>query len=167
MSQKNQPTTAYRFISKSKTAFKIHIHTPEDTILSRSIGYIKMGEEEGLKKAIKVRNELGKELWGKHWSRILNDPTVMLRLPHSLEPKIVHKPSPTKDNPDNRDTCYIAKWREVDENGNYKYKTVVRSINKYGKLAAYSQTKRALLDAHKENLEILTYMGRLSSIDLK
>ena len=44
---------------------------------------------------------------------------------------------------------------------------VVRSISKYGKLAAYMQTKKALLEAHKDNLEILTFMGRLNSIDLK
>ncbi|OZT82333.1 Fe3+-citrate ABC transporter substrate-binding protein, partial [Vibrio sp. 03_296] len=30
-----------------------------------------------------------------------------------------------------------------------------------------SQTKKALLEAHKENLEILTFMGRLNSIGLK
>ncbi|MDF4887213.1 hypothetical protein P3576_28705, partial [Vibrio parahaemolyticus] len=71
------------------------------------------------------------------------------------------------ENPDNRDTCYIAKWREFNDDGEYKYKTVVRSISKYGKLAAYMQTKKALLEAHKDNLEILTFMGRLNSIDLK
>jgi len=93
--------TGHRFISKGKTAFKIHIHTPDVA------------------------------------------------------------------DPNNRDTCYIAKWRVMNDKGEYKYKTVVRSISKYGKLAAYSQTKKALLEAHKENLEILTFMGRLNSIGLK
>ncbi|EJN6827384.1 Fe3+-citrate ABC transporter substrate-binding protein [Vibrio cidicii] len=159
--------TGHRFISKGRTAFKIHIHTPDDTVLHRSIGFIKMGEKKALQKAIKMRNELGKEMWGKFWRRLLKDPHLMTRLPHSLEPKIVHKPSPTQSDPNNRDTCYIAKWRELNDQGEYRYKTVVRSISKYGKLAAYSQTKKALLEAHKENLEILTFMGRLNSIGLK
>ncbi|AUW02765.1 Fe3+-citrate ABC transporter substrate-binding protein [Vibrio campbellii] len=168
MSKSNLITnTGHRFISKGKTAFKIHIHTPDDTVLHRSVGFVRIGEKKGLKKAIKLRNELGREMWGKFWRRLLKDPYLMTRLPHSVEPKIVHKPNPTLEDPDNRDTCYIAKWREFNDAGEYKYKTVVRSINKYGKLAAYMQTKKALLDAHKDNLEILTFMGRLNSIDLK
>ncbi|GAD77795.1 hypothetical protein VAZ01S_092_00060 [Vibrio azureus NBRC 104587] len=168
MSKSNLITnTGHRFISKGKTAFKIHIHTPDDTVLHRSVGYVRIGEEKGLKKAIQLRNELGKDMWGKFWPRLLKDPFLMTRLPHSVEPKIVHKPNPTLENPENRDACYIAKWREFDEHGEYKYKTIVRSINKYGKLAAYMQTKKALLEAHKDNLELLSFMGRLQSIDLK
>ncbi|EGR0099777.1 TPA: Fe3+-citrate ABC transporter substrate-binding protein [Vibrio vulnificus] len=159
--------TGHRFISKGKTAFKIHIHTPDDKVLHRSIGFVKLGEKKALQKAIKMRNELGREMWGKFWRRLTKDPYLMTRLPHSLEPKIVHKPNPTLADPNNRDTCYIAKWRVINDKGEYKYKTVVRSISKYGKLAAYSQTKKALLEAHKENLEILTFMGRLNSIGLK
>lgn len=159
--------TGHRFISKGKTAFKIHIHTPDDTVLHRSIGFIKLGEETGLKKAIKLRNELGSKMWGKFWRRLLKDPYLMTRLPHSIEPKIVLKPNPTQSDPDHRDACYIAKWRECDDSGNVYYKTVVRSIKKYGKLAAYMQTKKALLDAHKDNIEILSFMGRVASIDLK
>nr|MVG00930.1 iron ABC transporter substrate-binding protein [Vibrio cholerae] len=41
------------------------------------------------------------------------------------------------------------------------------SINKHGKLAAYTKTKKALLAAHKDCLDILVFMGRLNSIDLK
>ena len=41
------------------------------------------------------------------------------------------------------------------------------SINKYGKLAAYLKTKKKLLEVHKDNLEILMFMGRIHSIDLK
>ena len=91
----------------------------------------------------------------------------MTRLPHSLEPKIVFKPNPTQSDPEHRDECYIAKWRVFSENGDYKYKTKVCSIRKHGRLAAYSQTKRALLDAHKDVIDLLVFMGRLNSIDLK
>lgn len=159
--------TGYRFISKGKTAFKVHIHTPDDTVLHRSIGFIKIGEEKALKKAIALRNKLGKQMWGKFWTKVLKDPYLMTRLPHSLEPKIIYKPNPTQVDPEHRDACYIAKWREFNEEGAYKYRTIVRSINKYGKLAAYSQTKKALLQAHKDSLELLVFMGRLNSIDLK
>ncbi|MDP2571100.1 Fe3+-citrate ABC transporter substrate-binding protein [Vibrio sp. vnigr-6D03] len=160
-------STGHRFISKSKTAFKIHIHTPDDTVMHRSVGFVRIGEKKGLKKAIKLRNELGREMWGKFWRRLLKDPYLMTRLPHSVEPVIVYKPNPTKSDPEHRDACYLAKWREFNESGEYKYKTKVCSINKHGKLAAYTQTKKALLEAHKNNIEILTYMGRLNSIDLK
>lgn len=159
--------TGHRFISKAKTAFKIHIHMPDDSVLHRSVGYIRLGEEKGLKKAIKLRNELGSEMWGKFWPRILKDPYLMTRLPHSLEPKIIHKPRPTKSDPDAKDACYIAAWRSYDSNGKLIYKSVVCSIKRHGKLAAYSKTKKALLEANKENLEILEFMGRLNSIDLK
>ncbi|MBO0236589.1 Fe3+-citrate ABC transporter substrate-binding protein, partial [Vibrio parahaemolyticus] len=36
-----ETNTGLRFISKAETAFKIHIHTPEDKILHRSVGYIR------------------------------------------------------------------------------------------------------------------------------
>lgn len=162
-----ETSTGHRFISQSKTAFKIHIHTPDDTVVHRSVGFIKIGEKEGLKKAIALRNELGKEMWGKFWGKLLKDPYLMTRLPHNLEPSIVYKPSPTLSDPDHRDACYIAKWRELCDDGKYRYRTKVCSINKHGKLAAYTQTKKALLVAHKDNLKILEFMGRLHSIDLK
>ncbi len=49
MSKSNLTTnTGHRFISKGKTAYKIHIHTPpEDKILHRSVGgFIRLGEEK-------------------------------------------------------------------------------------------------------------------------
>lgn len=64
MTKSNLETnTGHRFISKAKTAYKIHIHTPDDKVLHRSVGYIRIGERKGLKKAIKLRNELGREMW--------------------------------------------------------------------------------------------------------
>lgn len=168
MSKSNLETnTGHRFISKAKTAYKIHIHTPDDKVLHRSVGFVRLGEKKGLKKAILLRNELGSAMWGKFWRRILKDPYLMTRLPHSLEPKIIHKPRPTLDNPTARDACYIAAWREYDEQGKCHFRSVVCSINKHGKLAAYTKTKKALLAAHKDCLDILVFMGRLNSIDLK
>ncbi len=164
MNKSNLTTnTGHRFISRGKTAFKIHIHTPDDTILHRSIGFMRIGEEKALKKAIELRNQLGKEMWGKHWNRLLKDPYLMTRLPHDLEPKIIYK---SKD-PETSAGYYIAKWREHLEDGKFKYRSKVCSIDKHGKLAAYSIAKRALLEAHKDNIDILIFMGRLNSIDLK
>ncbi|MCL9782124.1 Fe3+-citrate ABC transporter substrate-binding protein [Vibrio sp. S4M6] len=159
--------TGHRFISKAKTAYKIHIHTPDDTVLHRSVGFVRIGEEKGLKKAIRLRNELGLAMWGKFWRRLLKDPYLMTRLPHSLEPKVIYKPRPKIDDPDFKDECYIAAWRNYDNKGNLMYRSVVCSVNKHGKLGAYTKTKKALLEANKSNLEILEYMGRVSSIDLK
>lgn len=159
-SDKKEPTTDQRFISKSSTAFKIHIHCPDDTVLHRSVGFVRIGEEEGKRKAIKLRNKLGQELWGKYWTQVLHDEKLLIRLPHSLEPQIVYKPHPTKNKPNQRLKCYIAKWRTDTENEPKRYKTVVRSIDKYGKLAAYSQTKRAIMEAQQHNIPILQFMGR-------
>ena len=104
MSQNNLiGATGYRFISKGQTAFKIHIHTPEDTVLHRSVGFVRMGEDKALKKTIKLRDELGRKLWGKFWPKVLREPYLMTRLPHSLEPKIVFKPNPTQTDPEHRD----------------------------------------------------------------
>ena len=159
--------TGHLFFFKQKTAYEIHIHTPDDTVLHRSVGYVRIGEKRGLKKAIKIRNELGRAMWGKFWRRLLKDPYLMTRLPHSVEPKIIYKPRPTKSNPDYKDECYIAAWRTYDDNGRLTYKSVVCSVSKHGRLGAYTKTKKALLEANKDNLEILEFMGRLSSIDLK
>lgn len=164
MNKSNLTTnTGHRFISKGKTAFKIHIHTPDDKILHRSVGFIRLGEEKALKKAIEIRNNLGKDMWGKHWTRLLKDPFLMTRLPHDLEPKIVYK---SRD-PALSEGYYIAKWREYLGNGEFKYRSKVCSIDKHGKLAAYSIAKRALLEAHKDVIDILMFMGRLNSVDLK
>lgn len=155
--------TGHRFISKGKTAYKIHIHTPDDTILHRSVGFIRIGEKKALEKALQKRNELGKEMWGKFWHRLLKDAYLMTRLPHDLEPKIIYK---SKD-PETSHGYYIAKWREYLGDGKFNYRSTVCSIDKHGKLAAYSKAKRALLEAHKENIDLLLFMGRLNSIDLK
>lgn len=136
-------------------------------MLHRSVGYVRIGEKKGLQKAIRLRNELGSEMWGKFWRRILKDPYLITRLPHSLEPKIIYKPRPTKHDPEARDECYIAAWRNYDDNGRLIYKSVVCSIKKHGRLGAYTKTKKALLEANKDNLEILEFMGRLTSIALK
>ncbi len=168
MTKSNLDTnTGHRFISRAKTAYKIHIHTPDDKVLHRSVGFIRIGEKNGLKKAILLRNQLGSEMWGKHWRLLLKDPYLMTRLPHTLEPKIIYKPRPTKENPDYRDACYIAAWRTYDSEGKCKFHSVVCSIQKHGKLAAYTKTKKALLTAHKKHLDLLIFMGRLNSIALK
>lgn len=156
-----------RFISKSKTAFKIHIHAPDDTVVHRSVGYIRLGEEKGLKKAIQLRNKLGKELWKKFWPQVLADKQLLIRLPHSLEPKQVNKPAPTLTDPNHRLLCYLAKWHEFDEEGNKTIKTMVRSTGRYGKLAAYTQTKEALMNAYKDQIPILEFMGRFAFVKLK
>lgn len=168
MKRSNYETnTGHRFISKAKTAFKIHIHCPDDTVLHRSVGYIRIGEKAGLKKAIKLRNELGKELWKKHWKRVLNEPDWFTRLPHSLEPKIIYKPRPSKANPTHKEPYYIAKWYGKAEDGKRKVYSKLAPINKLGKLAAYQVAKQALMDAYKDDINIIRYMERMTIVSLK
>lgn len=139
-----------RFISKGETAFKIQIHAPHDELVCRSVGFIKIGENKARREAVKLRNKLGRELWGKFWPRVLKEEDLFLRLTHSLEPI-------------DMGDYYQAMWS--DKKGVRHCRK--RSIEAHGRLAAYTQCKKAILDAHSEEIELLRFMGRLSTIDLK
>lgn len=153
-----QTNTGHRFISKGKTAFKIHIHTPDDKTLHRSVGFVRIGENKGLRKAIKLRNELGREMWGKHWNRILNQPDLITRLPHTLEPTYLT----VTDGGKTLDVCQ-AMWS--DRKGERHCRRY--SLNKHGKLGAYIKAKKAILKAHRDVIDILLFMNRINTIDLK
>lgn len=147
-----QTSTGYRFISEGTNAYKVSIHLPDDTYVYSSIGFVTLGKKAALRKAIKTRNELGHRAWGKFWRRVLKEHDLIISLPHNLEPKL-----------SKCGTYYAAYWSDE----NKKRKCRKRSVEKYGKLAAYMQCKRVLLDAHRKNLELLLFMDRLSTIDLK
>lgn len=154
--------TGHRFISKGKTAFKISIHKPDDTYLYKSVGFVRLGEEKALRKAVKLRNEIGKAHWGKFWPRILNEHNLITRLPHTLEPELLVVNCGLKGSPYIMEV-YQAMWSDKDGKRHCrKY-----SLNKYGKLAAYMKAKRAMLEAHKDVLELLKFMDRVSTIELK
>ncbi len=144
-----------RFLSVTKTAYKIHIHLPDDTVTNRSIGYLKQGKEQGYISALKLRDQIGIEAWGKHWKRILNDPKIFHKLPKNLEPQLMADK--------NSSNQYYRAMPVV----NGKRVCFKRSINKYGKLGAYLACKRKLLDAYEDDLELLSYMGRVPTIYLK
>ena len=162
-----ETNTGHRFISKNETTFKVHVHAPDDTIIHRSVEFLRRGESIGLKKAIKLRNEIGSKLWGKHWRVVLKDPLFITRLPHSLEPKIVYKPRHMKDGTLTRSECYIAAWVEERPDGTRKTRSLVRSVEKHGRLAAYTACKRALLEGNSQYIEILDFMGRVATSKLK
>ncbi|MDG3034199.1 Fe3+-citrate ABC transporter substrate-binding protein [Vibrio parahaemolyticus] len=147
-----QTNTGERFISESKTAFKIHIPKPEGGVLHRSVGFVRIGKKKGLRKAIKKRDIEGSKLWEKHWKRVLNNESLITRLPHNLEPTIT---------PNGR--WYVAMWS--DENGVRHCRK--RSIDEHGKLAAYVACKKEMLKGCKGYIDILLFMGRLNTIDLK
>jgi hypothetical protein len=157
-----ETNTGHRFISKQDQVFKVHVHAPDDKVVHRSIGCTKIGDKEGLKKAIQIRNEIGKELWGKYWKRILAEPAIFTKLPHSLEPRLINK----KNGP-----YYAVIWNvySEDEEGNEvrKLKSKLFNINKLGKLSAYVQAKQYMHEIHKENIGILKLMGRFNVIEYK
>ncbi len=158
-----ETSTGHRCISKGKTAYKISIHYPDDTRRHFSVGFIKLGEAKGLKKAIKKRDQLGREAWGKYWDLVLSDPYLFTRLPHSLEPSIVYQKRPTKSDPDRRVAYYIAKWVvDVNEKGQPKYKTAKASVAAHGKLAAYGIVKRELTKALEPYIDVLSHMDRFN-----
>ncbi|MCG9576061.1 hypothetical protein L1D14_07390 [Vibrio tubiashii] len=154
--------TEYRFISKGTTAFKISIPKPEGGYRYKSIGFKRIGEQEALRKAIIERNKLGKEEWKKFWHKVVSDWTLLARLPRSLEPLVrsaSDRKSPTLE--------YVANWIERDKHGNPIKKSRRYSIEKHGKLAAYTKAKSALLKAHTSNMQLLIFMGRSPVIKFK
>ncbi|WP_146107126.1 hypothetical protein [Vibrio diabolicus] len=56
--------TGYRFITKKKTCYAVSVPKPEGGYIRRSVGFVRIGEKKGLRKATKIRNQIGKELWG-------------------------------------------------------------------------------------------------------
>ncbi|BDP33392.1 Fe3+-citrate ABC transporter substrate-binding protein [Vibrio parahaemolyticus] len=150
----------HRFISKSDVAVKIHIHLPDDTFTHLSIGFIKSNEHEAIERAISIRDEIGENAWGKYWKQVLADRYIFTRLPHTLEPKLIFKPRG-----DTFDECYLARF-PVFVDGKKKMKTIVRSIGKRSREEAYKQTKNAILDGYKDEIDIMLYMGRITANDL-
>ncbi|KAB0482436.1 Fe3+-citrate ABC transporter substrate-binding protein [Vibrio chagasii] len=142
-----------RFMSMTDKAIKLHIPTPDDNISYHSLGHLKLGVGQTYKKAIKLRNTVGKELWKSHWPKIVSDPYFLSSLPKNLEPLLMVTKSGQK---------YYRAMPTI----NGKRKCIKRSVNKYGKLGAYLQCKKELLDAYEEYLPILSYMGRLPTIKL-
>ncbi|HAV1574506.1 TPA: Fe3+-citrate ABC transporter substrate-binding protein [Vibrio parahaemolyticus] len=153
--------TGYRFISKGKTAFKISIPKPDGSYTYRTVGFVRLGEEKALKKAIIERNKKGKEIWGKFWHQVVSDWTLLARLPRNLEPR--HYLASDKESQAGE---YRANW--VMRKGDEVVKVARRySCDEHGKLTAYLLAKKALMHAHKNNLELLAFMGRNSLIGLK
>ncbi|MDE5179163.1 Fe3+-citrate ABC transporter substrate-binding protein [Vibrio fluvialis] len=159
--------TGHRFVTRTSLAYTIHIHTPDDSWLFRSVGLVKAGEKQALRQAIRLRNELGLSLWGKHWKRVLHEPELFTRLPRSLEPKIVHKLRPSQSDANRVYRYYIARWSEFDVGGHQTIRSALANIDKMGERAAYNKAKRELLEAHKDSIDIMLFMGRLNLDDLR
>ncbi|WP_240207704.1 Fe3+-citrate ABC transporter substrate-binding protein [Vibrio sp. CyArs1] len=153
--------TGFRFISKGKNAFKLSIPKPEGRYIYRSIGYVRIGEEIALKKAIKERNRLGKQSWGKFWHSVVSDWTLLARLPKNLEPTLC-KASDRK----NETLEYRANWIERRDGELFKVSRRY-SCTKHGKLGAYTLAKKAILHANKEKLALLQLMGRGPIVKMK
>lgn len=159
-----ETNTGHRFISKSEKAYRIHIHMPNDTILHRSVGSVKIGEKKALEKAIARRNELGEKHWGKFWKRVLRDETLLIRLPHTFEPILGTEGAGGKDEHGNyRRLIEVYRITWADKNGVRKCRK--RSTAKHGRLGAYTQLKNILLKEHADVMDILRFMGRIKTTD--
>ncbi len=151
-----------RFISFGTKSVKIHLHLPDDTLYHCNIGSIKLGAAKTIKVAIRLRNKVGKKYWGEHWEKVLNEESFFERMPHSLTPALVYKPATLKSGKKVRRACYLAKWldRERSTKEHRYFKTRVFSIEKHGKLAAYSMAKQALLKGYEDYIPVIQYMER-------
>ncbi|EGR3070265.1 Fe3+-citrate ABC transporter substrate-binding protein [Vibrio parahaemolyticus] len=152
---------ARRYIYTSKTAYKIRIPTPDGKGIFRSVGFVRSGKREALKRATKLRNTLGKEVWHEHWDLVLKTPDLLANLPFTIEPTLYDQP--TGDN--TSIPVYRVMWGEYDPKLG-RSKRVLRqySLNKHGKLGAYLKAKKAIYDAHKEVYGLLIFMGRAKPV---
>ena len=152
-----------RFISKGKTAFKITLPTPEGTRINRSIGFVRKGESKAIKEAIKLRNELGREHWGKFWPRVLRDEKLLHRISKmSFQPRLATIQYEVNANKFEVEVYYVN-W--MDENGVKRYAS--RATKKHGRAAAYLIAKRIMYDGMKRYLDILLYMEIITRADLR
>lgn len=152
------------YITKTESSQRFNVsipcpHTPRKRHF-KSVGYGRLGESKGLKKAVKVRNELGKELWGVHWKTICDQPHLLKRLPKTLEPtyKPEHWVIRKSDGEKVLTPIYVAKWFNPATGLN---ETTTAKIETHGRLTAYTITKRALLTVYKNYLPLIRYMGRV------
>ncbi|WP_045391839.1 hypothetical protein [Vibrio rotiferianus] len=150
----------HRFISEGKAAIKISVPTPDNSYRYRSVGFKKIGKAEAFKQAIQERNRIGEEVWGKFWGRVLSDHTLFCRLPKNLEPTLRVVPGRKTKTYE-----YTANW-VVKEGDNLKKVARRYSCNKHTKLGAYIKAKQALLDAYKNEMKLLVFMGRAPIVSL-
>lgn len=149
-----------RFISLSGNTYKIHIHTPDDKVLSRSIGFKRCGKRKAFNKALKMRSKLGKQLWGKYWIRVLMEEDLFLRLPHNLEPNHGYDRCGTGDS-----VMEVYRANLTCADGTKKCRK--RSVNKYGRNEAYREVKKIILEHHADVIDLMLYMGRINKTDLE
>ncbi len=150
-------TTQHRFIFPTKHGFNVHVPKPSGGKKCTTVSRKHASHETLLVTAISVRNKIGAELWGPHWQRLLDDENLLRRLPVTLEPVTC---SLSRGKLEGR--FYLATWS--DGQGN-QIKTQY-SINKYGRIGAYCRAKADLIDAYRDVIELLVYMGRVSIEDL-
>lgn len=153
--------TGFRFISKSDVAFKITIPRPHGGYLYRTVGLLRLGEEKALRKALKERDQLGKELWGKFWSKIISDYTYLSHLPRNLEPVFFLDPTDTSKLGE-----YRANWTKFVDGKKDKVARRYR-VSAHGKLGAYMLAKKELQEAYKDKLDLLKFMGRNSVLTMQ
>ncbi len=149
--------TGYRFITKSEKqfCFKVSVPKPEGGYQYASVGYFRVGERKAMRKAIKKRNQIGKLLWGKHWERVRKDFTLLARLPRTTEPRLWVSKTGIQY------YCFDYMSDEFDESKKrYKKKHFKVSINRLGRLAAYIEIKRKILNIYKQEIELLKFMNR-------
>ncbi|HHF2940539.1 TPA: Fe3+-citrate ABC transporter substrate-binding protein [Vibrio diabolicus] len=150
--------TGYRFITKKKTCYSVSVPKPEGGYIYRSVGFVRIGEKKGLRKATKIRNQIGKELWGRFWDRVRKQFNLLARLPKSLDPRLT-----TIDGKQ----YYVARYTKYDENDQKHEHYIKVSVNAYGKLAAWTIAKRKLLQAHSDVIDVLMHIEKVSSVQLK
>jgi len=153
--------TNHRFISKKvdSECYAITIPNPKDTKLkiNFSIGYLKSGENKALLKAIQKRNNEGKKAWGKYWKLLLDNPKLLTRMPHDLEPELIHKPRTLKNGEIAYTDYYIVRYRPLLLEDEVKTKLFRCDPDK---LTAYTKARKFMMEVYKPYLGFIAFLDR-------
>lgn len=143
-----------KYISQSKLSFRIHIPLPNGETMHKRVSYKKNSKEQAKQKALQFRDELGYEHWGQFWEEILDDSTLLQRLPKTFEPLLLQE----RDKYGNQRIIYRSMWVERDSKGEKTRKCFKRSTVAHGFDGAYLLCKNALLKAYEDYIPLILFM---------
>lgn len=131
----------------------IRMPKPNGKVYSATIGKKKIGHDAAMEIAITKVREVGSKMWAEFWSDILNNPTLLKELPHSVEPTLTQE----KDRHGKTVIIYRAIWT-VESNGKRKRVCKKTRVNTHGYEESYRISKQQILIAYDQWLPLIRFL---------
>lgn len=141
-----------KYLSFGEKCVKVHVMKPSGEMFSASVGFVKIGKDAAVAKAIKIRDGAGMRLWGEYWRVLLANENYLISLPSEDEPYLYSKPSPSGGEL----LYYQLNWSDL----NRKRHCMKRSVEKHGFDGAYEQCRTRLKTEYAAYAGIILYMKR-------